>query len=276
MDGRALAAARAAVEHIESHLTEKLTLEAVAAAARYSPFHLHRLFLAALGMPPHAYARRRRLTEAARALACGERPIAEIALDFGYASQQSLSDAIRAMYKRSPGQLRREGAFYPLMLPLWPEPRPEMRAARVRRADAADVPAWLSLAKTCVDGHPRLEAEAFRAEIEARIRAGEALVLEAGDALCAALTFDRAAATIGFCGARPACRSAEAIAPLLRALRAGELRGREIGATSFRPEDRADNGQRARLAALGFCPGAHAEEYGYPTQRFALPPDAPL
>ena len=40
----------AAIEYIEGHLTEKIDLEAVAQAAHYSKYHLHRIFTATCGI----------------------------------------------------------------------------------------------------------------------------------------------------------------------------------------------------------------------------------
>ena len=113
-----LRAVERAVACIEAHRGGRLDLDAIARAAGYSKFHLHRLFGEATGMTVHAYASRRRLTEAARALVETQRPVADIAREAGYDSQQTFSAAFAALYKAPPARFRAGGAFYPLQLPL--------------------------------------------------------------------------------------------------------------------------------------------------------------
>lgn len=100
------AGVQAALEYIESHLEQKLTLEAIAAAVHYSPYHLHRSFAACTGQTLCSYAVRRQITQAAKYLIVTEAPILDIALGCGYASQQSFSAAFKALYKLPPAQYR--------------------------------------------------------------------------------------------------------------------------------------------------------------------------
>ena len=48
--------------------------------------------------------------------------------------------------------------------------------------------------------------------------------------------------------------------------------GREISITTFRQGDKADTGQREAYKRLGFAEAELLTEFGYPTQRFTLPP----
>lgn len=58
----------AVIDYMEEHLTEKLDLDLVAEAVHYSKYHLHRTFTNMVGLTPHEYQQRRKLTEAAKFL----------------------------------------------------------------------------------------------------------------------------------------------------------------------------------------------------------------
>ena len=58
-----------ALWYIESHLSGDLSVETIAASSHVSPFHLSRAFPLATGQSLAAYARARRLSEAAKLLA---------------------------------------------------------------------------------------------------------------------------------------------------------------------------------------------------------------
>ena len=57
-----------ALDYIEDHLTDELSIEDVAAQAYLSPFHFQHVFSALCGMPLGEYIRCRRLTLAAQEL----------------------------------------------------------------------------------------------------------------------------------------------------------------------------------------------------------------
>lgn len=50
------------------------------------------------------------------------------------------------------------------------------------------------------------------------------------------------------------------------------LPGKELSITTYRDKDRADTGYRKELLQLGFAEREMLTEFGYPTQRFVLPP----
>ena len=50
------------------------------------------------------------------------------------------------------------------------------------------------------------------------------------------------------------------------------LCGKEITLTTYRAGDKADTGYREEYRRLGFAERELLVEYGYPTQRFVLPP----
>ena len=160
MESRRLQSVRAVIDFIETHLDGRLNLERTAAAVHYSKYHLHRTFTAVTGMTIHDYAARRQLTEGARLLAESDRPVLEIALSCGYESQQAFTAAFKEMYKLPPARYRAQGVFYPLQLPLCLEEQgnlSELSGQRIRLSKETDIPAWLELARQCVDGYPCLD-----------------------------------------------------------------------------------------------------------------------
>jgi AraC family transcriptional regulator len=94
---------------IESRLAEDLSLQAIAVCARVSNHHLARAFAAATGQSLMRYARGRRLTEAARALAAGAPDILAVALDAGYGSHEAFTRAFREQFGVTPEERRAAG-----------------------------------------------------------------------------------------------------------------------------------------------------------------------
>ena len=82
---------RQVITYIESNLEGDLDLEKIAASAGYSRFHLNRIFAGETGCTIYKYLQARRLTSAAEKLAKTDTPIAQIACESGYSSQQAFS-----------------------------------------------------------------------------------------------------------------------------------------------------------------------------------------
>ena len=98
-----------AQDYIESHLGERLSLERIAQAACFSPFHFHRLYTALTGEPLHAFILRVRLERAAVLLACHpERPVTDIALTCGFGSAAAFARAFRAASGCSASEYRKK------------------------------------------------------------------------------------------------------------------------------------------------------------------------
>jgi AraC family transcriptional regulator len=91
---------------IESHLAEDLPLDRIAAIVGVSTFHLCRAFAGATGQSVAAYARARRLTQAAAALANGAPDILDIALGAGYGSHEAFTRAFRQQFQTTPESVR--------------------------------------------------------------------------------------------------------------------------------------------------------------------------
>lgn len=274
MESRRLQSVRAVIDFIETHLDGRLDLERTAAAVHYSKYHLHRTFTAVTGMTIHDYAVRRQLTEGARLLAESDRPVLEIALSCGYESQQAFTAAFKEMYKLPPARYRAQGVFYPLQLPLCLEEQgnlSELSGQLIRLSKETDIPAWLELARQCVDGYPCLDERDYLRWLRKSIREGQALILKDGDMVLGALGFSKETGTIDFLGIPPQHRKWGIAELFLRELAGRYLPGREISMTTYREHDRADTGWRAGLKRLGFEEREKLVEFGYPTQRFVLP-----
>jgi AraC family transcriptional regulator len=98
-----------ALWYIESHFTQDISLEQIAAAGEVSRFHMARAFGLATGRPVMRYVRGRRLTEAARALSLGASDIPGVALYVGYGSHEAFTRAFRDQFGVTPEAVRQRG-----------------------------------------------------------------------------------------------------------------------------------------------------------------------
>lgn len=97
-----------AVDFIELNLAENLNIREVAAKAFFSPFHFQRIFQAISGFTVQGYVRRRRLSEAARLLKETDKGILEIAVSYGYGSQEAFTRAFEGCFGTSPARYRKQ------------------------------------------------------------------------------------------------------------------------------------------------------------------------
>jgi AraC family transcriptional regulator len=88
-------------------MLERVTLAELAAVAGVHRTHLVRAFRARYGVSVGAYVRRERIRWAARALRGTETPIAEIALQAGFADQSHFTRTFVKHMGVSPGRYRR-------------------------------------------------------------------------------------------------------------------------------------------------------------------------
>lgn len=105
---------KAVLSYIEENLNEDLSLDLIEANLCYSKFYINRLFAKETGCTIYKYIQARRLTEAARKLVETELPIARIAQEAHYNSQQAFTLAFRRAYFCTPLAYRRNGAFHPM------------------------------------------------------------------------------------------------------------------------------------------------------------------
>ncbi|GGN93737.1 helix-turn-helix domain-containing protein [Saccharibacillus kuerlensis] len=100
-------AVQKAIEYIESSLEEKLEGEELAVLAGFSFHHFHRIFQRETGMTMSAYIRSRRLASAASALLYTDERILDLALRFGFESQEAFGRAFKKIYGLPPARYRR-------------------------------------------------------------------------------------------------------------------------------------------------------------------------
>ncbi|MBB3172643.1 AraC-like DNA-binding protein [Endobacter medicaginis] len=96
-----------ALQFIHAHLTDVLDLAAIADASATSPFHLARLFRAALGCSIWQYVLRERARLAVFLMRDPAQGLASIAQTAGFDTYAGFIDAVRREYGESPGRLRR-------------------------------------------------------------------------------------------------------------------------------------------------------------------------
>jgi len=108
-DGRLFSSAerRRVTEHIEEHLDQSLSLDALADTLAMSTSHFKALFRRSLGLPVHEYVIRRRVERAKALLLHGELPAAEVALAAGFAHQSHMARCMRRVLGVTPSALRR-------------------------------------------------------------------------------------------------------------------------------------------------------------------------
>ncbi len=94
------------IEYIESHLESDLSLEFLASLAGYSPYHLSVIFRKRYGETLKSYLQKRRLTLAAESLMSTDHRIIDIAIQYGYTSQEAFSRAFLGRYGITPRRFR--------------------------------------------------------------------------------------------------------------------------------------------------------------------------
>ncbi len=100
----------AAIDYIEAHLADEITLSDIADVAHFSPFHFHRVFAAITGETLGHFITRTRLERAASLLLQHpRRTVTEVASEVGFPNPSSFSRAFRKLYGMSATDWRRGG-----------------------------------------------------------------------------------------------------------------------------------------------------------------------
>jgi AraC family transcriptional regulator len=93
--------------YIETHLDSAISTADLAALAKLSTYHFCRAFRQSFDAPPHAYVMRRRMERAQSLMLQTDLPLAQIAMDCGWADQAHLNKSFRRFVGQSPGAWRR-------------------------------------------------------------------------------------------------------------------------------------------------------------------------
>ena len=107
-----------AIDYIEDHLTEELTIEDIAAKAYVSAFHFQRIFNVLCGFTVGEYIRNRRLSLAAQELTKADTKVTDVASKYGYDSPDSFSRAFTRFHGISPSAAKLKGARLKSFAPL--------------------------------------------------------------------------------------------------------------------------------------------------------------
>lgn len=95
-----------AVDYVEAHITEELDFFEIAKQAYSSSFHFQRVFSILCGFTLGDYIRMRRLSLAGSEVAATDTRILDIAVKYGYDTQESFSRAFARFHGVSPSQAR--------------------------------------------------------------------------------------------------------------------------------------------------------------------------
>lgn len=98
---------RRVTDYMHDHLHEDVRLDALAAHANLSKYHLLRSFAKSTGLPPCRYLIGLRMERAAELLRGTRQPVTQIAAACGYTSPGQFAAAFRRRYGLSPTQFRR-------------------------------------------------------------------------------------------------------------------------------------------------------------------------
>ena len=96
-----------AINYIDHHLDQELSLDIIAAIACYSPFHFHRIFKAIIKEPLNVYITRKKIEKTASILMRKkEVTITALSSTYGFNSNSSFTRAFKKFYGISPTQFR--------------------------------------------------------------------------------------------------------------------------------------------------------------------------
>lgn len=106
-DGLSKQKLKQAVDYIQAHLDEDLSLSEIADELGMSQYYFCRLFKQSTGLSPHQYLIRQRVARAKHLLKQPERTITAVAFECGFANQSHFARCFRQCTGMSPKQFRR-------------------------------------------------------------------------------------------------------------------------------------------------------------------------
>lgn len=96
-----------AIDYMEAHLLDDLSIENIAKQANASAFHFQRIFTILTGISVGEYVRRRRLSLAVHELSRTNCKIIDIAYKYGYDTPEAFSKAFRRQHGVTPSEARK-------------------------------------------------------------------------------------------------------------------------------------------------------------------------
>lgn len=107
-----------AIEYIESHITEELTIDEIAKQVSISPFYFQKGFSLLCGFTIMEYIRNRRLALAGNELATADVKVVDVAMRYGYDSPDSFTKAFTRFHGVTPSKVRNMSAMLKSFAPL--------------------------------------------------------------------------------------------------------------------------------------------------------------
>jgi AraC family transcriptional regulator len=101
-----------ASEYIEENLTQDIKVQDIIQNVGFSQYHFMRLFKAISGHTISNYIKRRKMTEASKLLLTTDMRILDIAVLFGYNSQEAFTRAFKEVYNVTPNTYRANNTRY--------------------------------------------------------------------------------------------------------------------------------------------------------------------
>lgn len=98
---------QAAIDYMEDHLLDDLSIERIAQEANFSVFHFQRTFAILTDISVGEYLRRRRLTLAAYELTSSDTKIIDLAYKYGYETPEAFSKAFKRQHGVAPSEARK-------------------------------------------------------------------------------------------------------------------------------------------------------------------------
>lgn len=96
-----------AIDFMEDHILDQMTIEEIAQHANASAFHFQRTFTILTNITVGEYLRRRRLTLAAKELSATDSKIIDLAFKYGYETPEAFTKAFRRQHGITPSNARK-------------------------------------------------------------------------------------------------------------------------------------------------------------------------
>ena len=95
------------IDYIEENLTSPLSASSIASKANWSEWHFRRIFHSTIGLSLKSYIRKRRLHDAASKISSCSQELLDIAIEFGFESQETFTRAFKKEFSITPGEFRK-------------------------------------------------------------------------------------------------------------------------------------------------------------------------
>lgn len=96
-----------ALDYIEKHIKDDISLEELSSICYYSTHHFHRVFQSIVGIPVNDYIRKRKLSIAAGEIIDSDKKIVDIAVEYGFNSHETFSRAFKRIFDITPNAYRK-------------------------------------------------------------------------------------------------------------------------------------------------------------------------